>query len=602
MQRIVFDKDDIPTGSPGSASNRALPATALQSKTIIVLSLVNNIEANIQKVTRFLKTLQSGFKDVWFAYLTNNNSDGTNKALEDLKKAFPSGKVGGIVVPDERIQVYTRTGAGNRTAVFARYRNTLLQFARDWMCKTPDYVLQVDTDLDLSGLTLDTFATFMQLPAPYGAICANGLYKDSPFFYDTFSLRLPNEPKEITKIYPLFQTGYGKNTSWVTTVHEFRAWTKVQSAFGGMMLLPRDTFESLDDAPYTVDIPGDECEHVSFCLKLKNPVYVNPHWAFHTKYTVAASPHPSPAIFVPRDAGFFSVFNFYIASLAAGYRRVYPSWTLEDFHRVNKTNTSQHFCYFSEKHSNAWLEYFKPVTFYASDTTMTQERQALQTLPITQGFEGPPEFRVPSATASLFTQADFAAWRQRTHTVFKNTVQLSDELNAVFTAKRDALFQERSRPVIGVHYRHPSHSCEEPRPLLFKDYFNAIDGLLKQHPNASILLSTDTDLGIAAFKNNYGSRIFCDPDVQRTSLDNILEWAYARGHGKVNAVGMINNKGYELQHTQNTQFHSKLGRDVVCDVMLLAQCDHFVHTVSNLALAVSYINPDIQMHYVTAHK
>jgi hypothetical protein len=600
MQKLVFDKD--PASLIQQTHNKPQASLELATKKILVLSLVNNIEANIQNLAQFLKTLQSGFKDLWFAYLTNNNRDKTLKVLEDLQQAFPDNRVNGITVPDERVEVVSRYGAGNRTPVFARYRNTLFGFAKEWMHtlkEAPDYVLQIDSDLDLSPISFATFATFLQAPQPYGAICANGLYKDSRFFYDTFSLRLLNEPKEITKVYPLFNNHYGRNAKWINTLHEFRAWTQVQSAFGGMSLFLRATFEALESPPpYDESIPGDECEHVSFCQKLKDPVYINPHWNFTTNHSVEGSLYPAPATCIPRDAGFFSVFNFYMAALATDpNRRVYPSWTLSDFARVNKTTSPKHFCYFSKEHNNAWLEYFKPVSFFPSDTTMTQPQST--NFAVTQGYDGPPEFRIPTVTAALFSRPTFGEWRQKTHQVFTKAVQLSDKLSAVVATKREALFKGRARPFIGVHYRHPSHCCEEPRPLLFTDYFKTIDSLLEQHPTASILLCTDTDLGVTAFKNEYGgSRLIYDPDVRRTSLDNILEWAYARGRGTVNAVGMINNRGYELQHTQDGPYHSDLGCDVICDVMLLAQCDHFVHTVSNLALAVSYFNPAVEMHYV----
>ncbi len=606
MQKLVFDKDPAPSPiQQQTQKTQDRTPLALATQKILVLSLVNNIEANIQNLTQFLKTLQSGFKDLWFAYLTNNNRDKTLKVLENLKQAFPENRVDGITLPDERVEVISRGGAGNRTPIFARYRNTLFSFAKEWMHaqkEAPDYVLQIDSDLDLSPISLDTFATFLQAPQPYGAICANGLYKDTPFFYDTFSLRLLNDPKEITKVYPLFNNYYGRNTKWINKLHEFRAWTQVQSAFGGMTLIPRATLEALESPPYDESIPGAECEHVSFCQKLKEPIYINPHWHFNTNHSVEGCLYPSLTTCIPRDAGFFSVFNFYMAALAKDpYRRVYPSWTLNDFARANITNSPKHFCYFSKNHNNAWLEYFKPVSFFPSDTTMTNPQpKPHTTFTVTQGCDGPPEFRVPTVTAALFSSPTFAEWRKNTHRIFSTRIQLSDKLAAEVSAKQLALFHPHRRPIIGVHYRHPSHSCEEKRPLLFRDYFKTIDGLLEQHPNASILLSTDTDLGVVGFKNKYGARLFYDAAVQRTSLDNILEWAYARGRGAVNAVGMINNKGYELQHTQGDPYHSELGCDVICDVMLLAQCDYFVHSVSNLALAVSYINPDVEMYYVGA--
>jgi hypothetical protein len=133
---------------------------------------------------------------------------------------------------------------------------------------------------------------------------------------------------------------------------------------------------------------------------------------------------------------------------------------------------------------------------------------------------------------------------------------------------------------------------------MLADYFEKIDAILEEHKTAVIYLATDTHFGVLAFVDRYGTRVKYDKDITRTSLDNLLAWAFARGQGATDGVGFISGKGYELQHEASANSPGgsvKMGWDVLTDVMCLCKCDWFVHTLSNLALAVSYINPDIEM-------
>jgi hypothetical protein len=151
--------------------------------------------------------------------------------------------------------------------------------------------------------------------------------------------------------------------------------------------------------------------------------------------------------------------------------------------------------------------------------------------------------------------------------------------------------------MIGVHYRHPSNCCEQVIVLL-EDYFKKIDKIIEKNKDVGIYLATDTEFGIAAFQRRYGIKLGYIEGIKRTTMDNLLEWAYARGVSNSDGVGFIDNKGYELQHIssrENKGGDPSLGYDVLLDVFCLAECDYFIHTVSNLSLAVSYINPDLEM-------
>ena len=150
--------------------------------------------------------------------------------------------------------------------------------------------------------------------------------------------------------------------------------------------------------------------------------------------------------------------------------------------------------------------------------------------------------------------------------------------------------------MIGVHYRHPSKSCEIGEVYL-NDYFKKLDNILIDD-DYKIFLATDTDFGLLAFKSRYGDKIIYTKNIDRLPLDNILEWAYA-GHnkGKMDNVGFIEGKGYELQHiaSENRNLSTKLGDDILSDVFCLSKCKYLIHPISNISLMVSYINPNIEM-------
>jgi hypothetical protein len=577
----------------GVCKMKHVDRSVLAGKSLMVIGLMKNICKDIKYLKFFINELKTLFGKVSFYYLTNNNSDDTMKVMKEWNAEDPD--VDGIEMHNETFSVIDSDGGiGNRVVMLAKYRNKLFQMATSVLGTEYDYMLQLDTDL-ISEITAEKFATCFELDEPFDAICANGVFRNSHYHYDVFALRLLDDPDLIQDVYPYFSLYYGLTYDWITKMHVFDKWTKVRSAWGGMMLFSRDVFAL--DKLYDESIPVNECEHVSLCRKLSN-VYINPKLTYMQEYDTEGQCYSNPLLFIPRDAGFFSVFNFYIGMLTM-CGRVYPYWNFKQFVRTNGDKPA-HFCYFNEDNDNCWFDYFAKVKFFEGDnnhkTYYTSGAQSK--FGITQGCEAPEEFRIPSVTKALLNNVDgsFDKWRKETHKIFTKYIQLSPQLDNIVNEISDDLFKPGVK-MIGVHYRHPSHCCEQGI-ILLRDYFNQIDKILEEHPDAGIYLATDTDFGVVAFKQQYGDKVVYIEGIARTSLDNLLEWAYARGESKADGVGFINNKGYELQHVSSEQHpggNPQLGMDVIVDVFCLAKCEWMVHTVSNLSLAVSYINPDTNM-------
>jgi hypothetical protein len=277
--------------------------------------------------------------------------------------------------------------------------------------------------------------------------------------------------------------------------------------------------------------------------------------------------------------------NFYVGVLSQGGMCV-PYWNSAAMGYKNRK--PEHFNYIPDGCDNGWLTYFEGLPFVGRGKIPKLQ------LPMTGGEGAPVEFRIPRETTALMTgdASQFMAWRKRIHQVYQRYIRPKKALldRAVDIVPRTQLGEKW----IAVHYRHPAHCCEQGDVFL-KDYFDKIDVCLDQEGDARIYLATDNDLGVLAFKEMYGGRLVWRKDVLRTGVDNLLAWAYARGRGKEDVVGFINNVGYELHNVTKKEDAQKLGEDVLLDVLCICRCDVFVYTTSNLALAVSYMNPDISM-------
>lgn len=285
-------------------------------------------------------------------------------------------------------------------------------------------------------------------------------------------------------------------------------------------------------------------------------------------------------LFIPRDAGFFSVFNFLIGCLHDNIK-VYPYYNTCLFLQHNTTN--QHFCYFDNRKYNSWFSYFAPLS-------SEHEEDDILGLPVTQGELAPSEFRFPEKTRALYKSERFKEWREKVHVTYLRYIKPVP----VIEDRVRILMKDVGHNAVGVLYRHPAHNCELDRPVLLEDYFKNID---KLDSNAKIFLVTDNDFGLCAFQQRYGERLVYDKQTGRTSHDNIIKWALARGSGMIDSLGFVNNVGYEYHNEccQNKIDQVEHGIMIISNTICLSMCKWFLYQESNISLAVSYMNPEVEM-------
>lgn len=298
-------------------------------------------------------------------------------------------------------------------------------------------------------------------------------------------------------------------------------------------------------------------------------------------------------MFIPRDAGFFSVFNFLIGSINTG-KYIYPYFNRDIFLKVN--NINQHFAYWTDS-KNCWFDYFEPIQYHENDTIHTIDNE-FYNFKLTVGEIASLEFKDPKTTYGLMkNKFFFELWRKKIHALYDRYIKFKPEITNL---ANDYFINNLSNNTIAVHYRHPVHTCESGK-IYFQQYFDIIDKINCD----SIFLSTDSELAILVFKDKYKEKIKFIPSVFRLSIDNILEWSYCLiNHKKINAVGVVDGRGYELhQHIINNGMDSKKTTiDLLTEVICMSKCKYLVHQISNIPLSISYMNPNIEMLLIEGKK
>ena len=566
-----------------------------KNKKILVLSLVNNCVKNksINTIKTFIDQLQQNFGIVKFGALTNNNIDKTIEKLLEWQKENQN-----IYIhqhKNEKISVIENNLCGNRITKLAEYRELILKLSLDYFGTDFDYIIVFDSDIIFDAyMVVNKIIESVSIDSKWSAISANNCFNKSNIHYDILALRLQNHPIDIQKIYPTFSEYYGKTYQWNTSLYIFKDYVEVQCAFGALTIYNAkeiiDLYKTNHKLYDVSSLPPCTCEHIGLDLKLKNKHYINSSMKLPSNTFSENSMYSKEVLFLPRDAGFFSVFNFLIGIMSTG-TKAYPFFNKKLFLKERKSN--QHFCYWTES-DNCWFDYFKPVKYCDNDNNHTNNK--FLTYPLSCGDEGPEEFRIPKVFKSLLTKDKelFQTWRNKIHNVYDQYIEFHPDIMQHSEQTFNSLFT-KSDYIIGLHYRHPSHSVESG-PIFLQQYFDEIDKILKEHQEAKIFLATDTDFGVVSFQHKYGEKIKYIKNINRLPIDNILEWAFALSkNNKTDIVGMIEGKGYELHHKtisdNNIQSHYSFTKDLLTEVLCLSKCNILVNSTSNISLALSYINP-----------
>jgi len=257
-----------------------------------------------------------------------------------------------------------------------------------------------------------------------------------------------------------------------------------------------------------------------------------------------------------RDAGFFSNFNGVVNNLCHrlgrdGVEAISVEWRADPAKRG--------FCYGNPEDGNVWLHFFEPLPFPA-DAAPRQLARGYADLGMTHRF----------AYAMYKLNR---TWRRRYHAVYQRYIRVRPAiLERVAAIHRESM---AGRYCIGVHYRHPAHDkeCMDPIPTP-ETFIVRLRAMLPANREWAVVLATDVESVVTAFRDAFGSRLVLQPAVLRGE-------GFSGGdpHEEADTPGLAR------------------GEQVLIDCLLLAKCDALLHVTSNLVTAAGYINPNMKMVY-----
>jgi len=159
-------------------------------------------------------------------------------------------------------------------------------------------------------------------------------------------------------------------------------------------------------------------------------------------------------------------------------------------------------------------------------------------------------------------------WRDRYAAVARKYIRVRPEI----VAGVDRLLAGAG-PMIGIHYRHPGHNSECPRPIPSVSEFVRRARAIGRGREVATVLATDVEQVVDEFGAAFGANLIVQPGVQRSATGS--------------------------QRLERTSDDGSLddARQVLVDALMLARCDVLVHVTSNVVTAVGYLNPSVQMVY-----
>jgi hypothetical protein len=277
----------------------------------------------------------------------------------------------------------------------------------------------------------------------------------------------------------------------------------------------------------------------------------------NTRATRTSASAPYTLVVIAWNAGFFSHLNRVVNHLhhtlgRDGCAAVRVDW------RVNE-NTPL-FVYGSEHDGELWQRFFEPLAF---PNAPAEEHASYEYADL--AMTGMHAYRMYKRGSR---------WRTSYGRAFAEHVRVREELRGrVAELWHDGGGSDAGRRAVGVHYRHPEHSHECPRDIPYMEAFiSRAKAVVGRDRDALVVLATDVQEAVDGFRNAFGERLLVQEGVARAPAGATqYEWDAPAG--------------------------IEMGERALIDALLLARCDVLVHTTSNLATAVGYINPRLEMVY-----
>jgi hypothetical protein len=319
-------------------------------------------------------------------------------------------------------------------------------------------------------------------------------------------------------------------------------------------------------------------------------------------FGIAESPLISQdLIVVPSDAGFFSVFNTLISIRAHwlgihGFSSIEPDWSVKGVLDFWNTKSLTSYCYAGMQEGNVFFRLFQnnksQPSFSLDAGKSNPKKKSLPLLAHSPNLSADPDFTYVFADR-LYRSAGFQVWRNEMNKALNNlqpNVQILDQVEDLFSnVPPNAL-------ILGMHVRHPSHAMEQPNSEIPQvgDFLevaqNLIDENSENFEHIRIFLATDQDEVVDAFRSTFADSLLYFENVTRVSLEQSATFHKLDKNQKM----QLGNQVQHIAAQDSSRWSSLLAEEIIRDAWALAKCNKLIHAVSNVATAVTYLNPELE--------
>jgi glycosyltransferase involved in cell wall biosynthesis len=304
-------------------------------------------------------------------------------------------------------------------------------------------------------------------------------------------------------------------------------------------------------------------------------------------------------VLVGHDAGFFAIFNTFISVQNTwlgdqGFDLIIPDWRVESIKSFWKTKQFTSFCYGTPADGNLYFKLFDTQNQFSLSEDELNERMKSALRGHTFNASADPNLTFVNAD-KLYRSEGFGAWRKSMNASMgglRPNLNVRNRLESNFAVVKMDTF------LIGMHVRHASHALEQPdkRMASTDDYIRISYELMNQEASLNpgreckVFLASDQEKVVNQFKAEFGNSLITMAGVTR------LDVASTEKFESLNPNLQL-KEGFQIQHlkaSQESLWSMGMAEDVIADAWALARCDVLVHAVSNVATAVSFINPKIR--------
>jgi glycosyltransferase involved in cell wall biosynthesis len=311
---------------------------------------------------------------------------------------------------------------------------------------------------------------------------------------------------------------------------------------------------------------------------------------------------PRRLVLLAHDAGFFSLYNTYASHVAwwqdeersAGFDQVLADWSVRALERGVGLHEVESFCYASPSEGNAFFKLFENPfpELQLDEARWLADLDGAELLTNSFNAKVDPYLTYKNA-ARLYRSLGFAQWRKRMARVVSSHLKPLPEVCEALRKSLRVVPDDASK--LSMHVRHPSHAVEQPDGSIASvdDFIRVAEGWLQTQHAGVVLLATDQESVVTAFRRELGDSVACRDGVVRTSEEDDARFRESARSGV--------QLGHQIQHltaSNPSSWSSAFARDVMLDMLFLAQGELFIHTTSNVATAVAMQSPDIAMMHI----